>query len=204
MANIADFKAQMTGGGARANQFKIFLSFPSFVTALSSSDLTSVNKAASILCKATTLPASTLENVPVMYRGRAVNFAGERTFTPWQIEVYNDENFAVHTALTNWSTGIQSLSTTTGTTNPKDYQCDLEVVQLGRDGRALKTYRIHDAYPLEIGEIALDYETGNAIETFTCQFQYNYYTILNQPSYVNNDKEEPSSITIPGVETSIA
>jgi len=32
MANIADFKAQMIGGGARPNQFRVELTFPSFVT----------------------------------------------------------------------------------------------------------------------------------------------------------------------------
>ena len=29
MANIADFKAQMIGGGARPNQFRVELTFPS-------------------------------------------------------------------------------------------------------------------------------------------------------------------------------
>ncbi len=32
MANIADFKANMTGGGARPNQFRVDLQFPSYVT----------------------------------------------------------------------------------------------------------------------------------------------------------------------------
>ena len=32
MANIADFKAQMIGGGARPNQFRVGLTFPSYVT----------------------------------------------------------------------------------------------------------------------------------------------------------------------------
>ena len=31
MANIADFKAQMIGGGARPNQFYVQLTFPSYV-----------------------------------------------------------------------------------------------------------------------------------------------------------------------------
>jgi len=29
MANIADFKSQMIGGGARPNQFRVELTFPS-------------------------------------------------------------------------------------------------------------------------------------------------------------------------------
>ena len=31
MANIADFKANMTGGGARPTQFRVDLQFPSYV-----------------------------------------------------------------------------------------------------------------------------------------------------------------------------
>ena len=30
MANINDFKARLTGGGARANQFKVTLPFPGY------------------------------------------------------------------------------------------------------------------------------------------------------------------------------
>ena len=54
MANIADFKANMTGGGARPNQFRVDLQFPSYVTG---------GRVAAVqgqfLCKAAQLPAST-------------------------------------------------------------------------------------------------------------------------------------------------
>jgi hypothetical protein len=109
MADIADFKAQMTGGGARPNQFRVELIFPSYVVAgiLASAQ-------AQFLCKAAQLPASTIENIPVQYRGRAVNFAGERTFAPWTVTVYNDTNFNVRNAMERWSNGIQNYQTTNG------------------------------------------------------------------------------------------
>ena len=171
MANISDFKAQLIGGGARANQFRVELSFPSYVTAGPV-----VGLRAQFMCKAAQLPASTLENIPLQYRGRAVNIAGERTFAPWTVSIYNDVDFGIRNAVEQWSNGIQQLSSTNGRTNPRDYQVDLQVHQLDRNGAIVKTYKFIDAYPIEVGAIALDFDQANTIETFDVTFQYNYWT----------------------------
>ena len=170
MANISDFKAQLIGGGARANQFRVELSFPSYVTAGPV-----VGLRAQFMCKAAQLPASTVENIPLQYRGRAVNIAGERTFTPWTISIYNDVDFGIRNAMEQWSNGIQNLSSTNGRTNPRDYQVDLQVHQLDRNGAIVKTYKFIDAFPTEVGAIALDFDTVNTVETFDVTFQYNYW-----------------------------
>lgn len=171
MANIADFKAQMIGGGARPNQFRVELSFPSFVTGG-----ILAGQQAQFLCKSAQLPASTLENIAVLYRGRPINFAGERTFQPWTISIYNDTTFSIRNAIEQWQSGIQNYSTTTGRVNPRDYQVDMTVHQLDRNGASVKIYKFIDAYPTTIGAIALDYEQQNQIETFDVEFQYNFFT----------------------------
>jgi hypothetical protein len=171
MANIADFKAQMLGGGARPNQFRVELSFPSYVT------LGVVAGArAQFLCKAAQLPASTIDTLPVLYRGRPVNFAGERTFQPWTVTIYNDTSFGIRNALEQWQSGIQNYNTTNGRTNPTDYQVDLNVHQLDRNGAIIKSYKFVDAFPTAISAVALDYEQQNAIEQFDVEFQYNFFT----------------------------
>ena len=171
MANISDFKAQLIGGGARANQFQVQLTFPSFVSAGAA-----VGINAQFLCKAAQLPASTVENMPIYYRGRQVNFAGERTFAPWSVTIYNDTTFTIRNALEKWSDGVLNHSQTNGRVNPRDYQVDLTVSQLDRNGAIVKTYKFIDAYPTLIGPIAVDYETNNQIETFEVEFTYNYWT----------------------------
>ena len=171
MANLSDFKAQMIGGGARANQFRVDLSFPNFVTA---GTLVGIN--AQFMCKSAQLPQSTIDNTPVFYRGRQVNFAGERTFAPWTVSVYNDTTFAVRNALERWSDGIMNHTATNGRTNPGDYQVDLLVTQLDRNGAAIKSYTFRDAYPTVISPIQLDYETNNVIEMFDVEWTYNYWT----------------------------
>ena len=171
MANIADFKAQLIGGGARPNQFRVDLTFPSYVSLGAIAGLQG-----QFLCRATTLPQSTLENIAIQYRGRQINVAGERTFEQWSVTIYNDTNFNIRNAFEVWSNGIQNNSTTLGRTNPRDYQVDMAVNQLDRNGSTVKTYSFHDAYPISVGPIALDFETTNQIETFDVTFQYNYWT----------------------------
>lgn len=170
MANISDFKAQLTGGGARPNQFRVELAFPSYVTA----GVVAASQG-QFLCKAAQLPASTVENIPIQYRGRAVNFAGERTFATWTVTIYNDTDFNIRNAMERWQNGIQNYTTTNGRVNPSDYQTDLLVHQLDRSGAIVKSYRFVDAYPLSIGLVQLDFDTTNAIETFDVEFQFNYF-----------------------------
>jgi hypothetical protein len=131
---------------------------------------------AQFLCKAAQLPASTIETLPVLYRGRPVNFAGERTFQPWTVTVYNDTTFGIRNALEQWQSGIQNYNTTNGRTNPTDYQVDLSVHQLDRNGAIIKSYKFVDAFPTTISAIGLDYEQQNAIEQFDVEFQYNFFT----------------------------
>lgn len=174
MANIADFKAQMIGGGARPNQFRVELVFPQYVTLG-----VVAGQRAQFLCKSAQLPASTVENIGVLYRGRPVNFAGERTFQPWSVAVYNDTTFGIRNALEQWSNGVQNYNATNGRVNPTEYQVDLNVHQLDRNGAIIKSYKFVDAYPTSISAIALDYEQQNAIELFDVEFTYNFFTSSN-------------------------
>lgn len=172
MASISAFKAQMQGGGARPNQFRVELTFPAFVGSIASA----AGNAAQFLCRTATLPASTVEDITAGYRGRPVHFAGERTFQPWSISVYNDTNFLIRNVMERWTNGVLNYTTTNGIMRPSDYQVDMSVYQLDRNDRVIKTYRFYDAYPTSIGQVQLDFETNNQIETFDVEFTYNYFT----------------------------
>ena len=171
MANIADFKAQMIGGGARPNQFRVELTFPTYVTLG-----VIAGQRAQFLCRAASLPASTIETISIPYRGRPVNFAGERSFQPWTVSIYNDTTFNIRNALEQWQSGIQQYNTTNGRVNPTDYQVDLNVHQLDRNGAIIKSYKFVDAMPTNISAVGLDYEQQNAIEQFDVEFTYNFFT----------------------------
>ena len=74
---VDDFKSKLTGGGARANMFKVTCNFPSY--AQGDVELTS------FLCKGAQMPASIIAPIMVPFRGRQLQIAGDRTFEPWSI-----------------------------------------------------------------------------------------------------------------------
>jgi hypothetical protein len=179
MPTISDFKAQLKQGGARSNQFTVELAFPPVASGGGAA------RAASFLCNATSLPAVTVGNIPVPYRGRPVNLAGEREFAPWSISIINDGDFLIRNAFERWSNSIANFESTNGLQSPLDYQVDLKVVQLDRNGNKLKAYKFFDAYPIELGQMGLSYDNPN-IQIFDVTFMYNFY----QPEDVG------SSVTI--------
>lgn len=168
MARIQTFKEQVRNGGARSNQFTVSINIP---PQFAGGD---ANRAISFLVNATSLPAVSIGNINMPFRGRPVNFAGEREFAPWNVTVINDGDFLVRNAFERWSDAIANFDATNGLVNPIEYQIDMSVIQLDRNGNALKAYKFFDAYPTEIGQIALSYENPQ-IETFDVTFMYNYY-----------------------------
>lgn len=165
----------MQQGGARPNQFRVELTFPAFVGAAAMA----AGNAAQFLCKSASLPASTVEDIPVSYRGRPVHFAGERTFQPWGISVYNDNDFLIRSVMEYWSNGVLGYTTTNGILNPIDYQVDMYVHQLDRNDMIVKSYQFFDAYPTSVGAIQLDFDQNNQIEMFDVEFTFNYFVAIN-------------------------
>jgi hypothetical protein len=169
MANISDFKAKLAGGGARNNQFKVTMPFPGYAQVGGEiEDL-------AFLCTSTSIPAMTIGNVNVPFRGRVIKIAGDRTFASWSINVLNDTNFKLRNAFERWQNGINNMTDNEGLSNPVDYQVDVFVDQLDRNGNTLKSYTLRGAYPTSIGAIELNYETNDAIEDFDVTFEYQYF-----------------------------
>ena len=77
MASITDFKAKLSGGGARANQFKVTMPFPGYA------QVGGEIEQLAFLCKATSLPAMTIGTLEVPFRGRTIKIAGDRTIAEW-------------------------------------------------------------------------------------------------------------------------
>ena len=170
MANIDDFKANLIGGGARANQFRVTISPPPGIAI--GLDV----RRTSFLVQSAQLPAMTLGEVEVAFRGRKIYVAGDRAFEgTWNATVINDTDFMIRNAMERWNNGINDLANNTGITTPADYQSDLVVEQLDRDDTVLKSYVFRSAYPLSVGSIDLNVTTDNELETFEIQFRYQHF-----------------------------
>jgi hypothetical protein len=164
---VDDFKSKLRGGGARANLFKATVNFPAY--AGGDVELTS------FLCKAAQLPASVMNVIEIPFRGRQLKIAGDRTFESWTVTVINDTDFQIRNALETWMNGINAHQANTGLTNPVDYQADLIVEQLDKDGSTVKRYNFRGCFPTNVAAIDVSYETVDAIEEFTCEFQVQYW-----------------------------
>ena len=169
MATIDEFKANLIGGGARANQFRVTFTTPGAIA-------TGLDIAkASFLIKAAALPGQSIPEIEVPFRGRIMHIAGDRTFEPWTTTVINDADFMVRNAIERWMNAINDLVTNTGLSNVSDYQADLTVEQLDRDDTVLKSYILRNCMPQGTGAIELSYETANAIEEFTVTWRYSHF-----------------------------
>ena len=162
MATIDDFKAQLTGGGSRANRFRCFIP--------KSGDKIE------FLCQSAQIPAANIGVIEQPFRGSVLKMAGDRTFEPWTVTIINDIEFSTRSALEVWQTGIQQLDSGLGNTNLADYLVDKAFVeQLNKDDTVLARYEFFNMFPTSVGSIDLSYETTDALETFDVEFQYSHW-----------------------------
>ena len=172
LRTISDFKSKLTGGGARPNLFEVELAFPD---AAKPDNETEVLEKARFLVKAAALPASTIANIDIPFRGRILKIAGDRTFETWTITVMNDVDFSIRSAFEKWMNVINKMSDGTGIANPALYQKDAIVKQLDRDGSLLRSYKFWDIFPTNLSTIDLSYETTDTIQEFTVEMQVHYW-----------------------------
>ena len=172
LRTISDFKSKLTGGGARPNLFEVELAFPSAAKPDNESE---VLEKARFLVKAAALPASTIANIDIPFRGRILKIAGDRTFETWTITVMNDVDFSIRSAFEKWMNIINKMSDGTGIANPALYQKDAVVKQLDRDGSLLRSYKFWDIFPTNLSTIDLSYDTTDTIQEFTVEMQVHYW-----------------------------
>ena len=169
MASLDEFKANLIGGGARANQFRVTFNTPGAIaTGLD------VRKA-SFLIKAAALPGQTIGEIAIPFRGRNLYIAGDREFETWETTVINDTDFNIRNAMERWLNAINDTVTNTGLSNVADYTADLTVEQLDRDDTVLKSYILRNCMPQGTSAIELSYETANAIEEFSVTWRYSHF-----------------------------
>ena len=174
--NVERFKSALTNGGARPNQFAVQLSFPTYVTGQS----LAVARAP-FLVSVAELPGQTVNPAIVQYRGREVKFVGDRIYAPWTITVLNDAEMSIRTAMEQWMNGMEDYANKFGRLQPSEYQRDMQVFQLDRNGNALKSYNIVNSFPVDLSPVALDFGANDQISTFTVTFQYQHFTTSNNP-----------------------
>lgn len=171
--NVAEFRANMIGDGARPNLFQVTLAFPAIA-----SNGTAAGQKTTFMAKAAQLPGSTIGQVPVYYFGRELKFAGNRTFADWTLQILNDEDFTIRNSIESWMNAINSHAgnvRNSAANNPSSYTVDATVTQYGKTGEALKTYKFVGLYPIDLAPIELDWGSNDTIEEYGATFAYQWW-----------------------------
>jgi hypothetical protein len=171
--NVAEFRANMIGDGARPNLFQVTLTFPAIAA-----NGTAAGQKATFMAKAAQLPGSTIGQVPVYYFGRELKFAGNRTFADWTLQIINDEDFTIRNSIESWMNSINSHAgnvRNAAAMSPSSYTVDATVTQYGKAGDALKTYKFVGMYPLDLAPIDLDWSSNDTIEEYGVTFAYQWW-----------------------------
>jgi len=171
--SITDFRSKgLAQGGARPNLFQ---------TVMTNNPVNMPTQGEggwSFVCKIAAIPASTIAAIDVPYFGRQVKIPGNRTFDNLSVTVINDEGFGVRDSIERWmglmnghinNEQTRDISTLLGSMTVTQYS--KEHMMVGSD-----PWTFVDIFPVSLGEIALDWGSNDAIEEFTVEFAYDYWT----------------------------
>lgn len=169
--SINDIRSQLSGGGARPTLFRVQILNP-FDSAS--------NLKIPFMVTGTSLPPLSMSQIQVPYMGRTIKVPGNRSYPDWTVNVMNDADFLVRNGFETWSNRINSfegnLRNTAGP-SPLLIKSTALVEQLGVNGNILRTYRFNGIWPMEVGQIEVDWNATDQIEQFPVTFAYDWWDI---------------------------
>jgi len=171
--NVTEFRANLTGDGARPNLFSVTMALPTIVL-----NGSAAGQKITFMAKTAQLPGSTIGTVPLQYFGREVKFVGNRTFADWTITIINDEDFLIRNAIENWMNSLNSNQgnvRAANATNSTQYSTDALVTQYGKAGDDIKDYTFVGMFPTDLAPIDLDWGSNDTIEEYSVTFAYQYW-----------------------------
>ena len=173
--NINQFKSRgLTKGGARPSLFQVQIN-PNI-----GEDPVAIEKF-TFTCRASEVPASTVESIDVPYFGRKIKLAGDRSFGDWSVSVMNDEDYIVRNMFEDWSNKINQLAGNRKLLSNNSYKfSDALVTQFSKDGSPIRAYNFVGIFPVQVSNMALDWDSTNAIQTFDVTFAYDYWIPVQQ------------------------
>ena len=185
--NVADFRSQMIGDGARPNLFEVQLNLPAALQNLNAGN--AFSQKLLLTARASLIPGSQIGPIQVQYFGRSINFAGNRTFSEWTITILNDEDFLVRNVLEQWSASLNSHVSNVrdaALLSPNSYVADGLVLHYSKIGGTASTpiakYNMLNCWPTDISPIQLDWGQNDTIEEYDVTFAFD--------EWVKNDAQD--------------
>lgn len=179
-ANVSSYLSILSGGGARSNRYEVMIGFPDF---LGITD-TAVQQKISFTCTATSMPASTLDECTVPYKGRTIKIPGDRTFGDWNTTILIDNDFIGRDSFEQWSSGMlgnsSNLVKSANELNPLKIFGQAQVKLLDRSDKVIKQYQITGIFPKDVAEVQIGYADNNQVMTQAVTFAVNEWAAYDK------------------------
>jgi len=171
--NLNQFKTQaLAGGGARANLFEVEGQIGP----------NSDGGMLKFLCRSSSLPASSLGEISVPYRGRVLKIPGDRTFDPWDVTIISDSGFELRDRFEAWSNALNMHESNLtlayqGNFISVPFFQDWHITWLKRDGARAngRTYRMVGCWPQTVSAIEVAADTNDSLAEFSVTMNYQWW-----------------------------
>lgn len=168
------FRSKLEFGGQRPNLFEVSITFPNSAN---------VDEEFTFMCRSSSTPGMTVGVVQVPYFGRFVNFAGDRTFDDWSVQVINDEDFLVRNAFEKWQDAMNLVRHGTQRTDAtgisagagQGFYSTAKITQFGKGGNVTKIFTLKNAFPFQIGPMDLAWDNNDQVQLFDATFRYDFF-----------------------------
>ena len=124
-------------------------------------------------CKASNMPGAEVGVINVGYMNRKFKIAGDRTYGQWTITVYADDAQTTRDQFLQWQGLAQTLGRESAGSTPDVYPQVGYVRRCNRIGEVVKEYQMQEVLPLNIGEVGLDWDNNDEVETFEVTLEVN-------------------------------
>lgn len=167
--NINDIRASMSLDGARPTLFMVEIQNP--YNGLAGLKIPISVRAASI-------PARTFGQIPVPYFGRTINLRGDPQYDAWSVGILNDEDFVIREAFEQWCDAINAPEDNVARDPGLAYKSSAIVTQFSKTGETIRRYRFDGIFPVQVGDINLNWGAQNQVEEFGVTFAVDKWVSL--------------------------
>ena len=183
--NINKFKSALSKGGVRPHLFRV----------QGMIGTTSLPTKVGFLCKAASLPATSISALEVPFRGRKIKLPGDRTFEAWTLSFLSDGDFKLRNAFEKWMDDINQTVANVSTTEHNLSGVlfpDWNIDHLDRKGEPVKSYKFFHCWPSEVAAVDVSTDASDLVE-FTVTMQYSYFITQDTDESVS-----PGIAPVPG------
>lgn len=168
-SNLQLFRTNL-GVVVRPNRFRVEL-YPPNSLSINNSQL-------SFAVKSATIPQKTIGEAEMKWFGYNYKLPGDSSVEDLNITFINEQTWNFRSFFEDWQNYLKSLKDGVKA-DPKDaLNSSIKVYQLGLKNQVLAIYEFSEVWVKTVGEIELDMETRDTIETFVVTFTYSRWNRL--------------------------